>query len=454
MKFGHEFKEALIREGFPTEWVDSAIPYAQLKKVLKKVSSELQEIGLDPATLARFTSDPGRGDGRRGSEEGVVGYKYDFEGHQKDFRPKLKLFFEGDLAVNATLSPDTRAFLKNLVVKHESSSGDNAARSIPDSVEERALSGKPLATTYGPGVREVEINLTFDSEFFDLIQGNVTVLDRLQAEQQTVIATEIVELSKELTSITQPPTRSKFRNKSDMYKWRELFNIYLQAEIFFSTREADSGSRRAAKAADQLDWFQSEVMRQGILTDFKLPGSRQALHRFVRINVALLRNIKYQELQQMALGKINKKFKKRTHLDASISDVLKLDPIMSDTMAKAVCAQVSQDLVKLVPQLDDYDCPICTEIAFRPIRLRCTHVLCIRCTVLLQRQRKGKCPICREDVVLLADTDSIDEELQAFQKKNFPEEVRQKRIEMETAYGIEQFGVHYKHPSESKCAIM
>jgi E3 ubiquitin-protein ligase BAH len=139
-------------------------------------------------------------------------------------------------------------------------------------------------------------------------------------------------------------------------------------------------------------------------------------------------------------------------------------------MAKAVCAQLTEDLIKLTPQLDDYLCPICLTIAFRPIRMKCRHVLCIRCTVLLQRQNKGSCPICREDVIMLANTgdfystslykrrltnlDNIDKKLQTFQKQHFPEETRQKRIDIETADGIEQFGVLYKHPSESKCAIM
>ena len=84
MKFAHEFKAALVEEGFPTHWVESAIPYSQLKKVLKKVSTELQEIGLDPATLAQFNPEPGQEleqGGRRGSGEGSVAYKYDFEGN-------------------------------------------------------------------------------------------------------------------------------------------------------------------------------------------------------------------------------------------------------------------------------------------------------------------------------------------------------------------------------------
>lgn len=73
-------------------------------------------------------------------------------------------------------------------------------------------------------------------------------------------------------------------------------------------------------------------------------------------------------------------------------------------MAKAVCAQVNQDLVKLIPQLDDYLCPICFTIAYRPIRMSCRHVICIRCTVYMQRRRQGACPICRENVIMEANT--------------------------------------------------
>lgn len=36
---------------FPAHWVAQAIPYSQLKKCLKKVQRELQELGLDQETL-------------------------------------------------------------------------------------------------------------------------------------------------------------------------------------------------------------------------------------------------------------------------------------------------------------------------------------------------------------------------------------------------------------------
>lgn len=81
MKFAHEFKAALVQEGFPPHWVESAIPYSQLKKILKKVSRELQEIGLDPATLAHFDPNPSHQfpHGRSGSIEGAA-YQYVLEG--------------------------------------------------------------------------------------------------------------------------------------------------------------------------------------------------------------------------------------------------------------------------------------------------------------------------------------------------------------------------------------
>lgn len=77
---------------------------------------------------------------------------------------------------------------------------------------------------------------------------------------------------------------------------------------------------------------------------------------------------------------------------------------MTESMAKAVCAQMSVDLVSIVPQVDDHLCPICFTIYWKPIRMKCKHVFCIRCTVLMQRQKKKFCPLCREDVIMLADT--------------------------------------------------
>ncbi len=85
-----------------------------------------------------------------------------------------------------------------------------------------------------------------------------------------------------------------------------MFDIYLQAGIFFSTNELDHGNRSGAMAAEKLNWFQSEVMRRGIKKSFKLLESHEALKRFTNINIELLKNLKFQEVNQQAITKILK----------------------------------------------------------------------------------------------------------------------------------------------------
>ena len=198
-------------------------------------------------------------------------------------------------------------------------------------------------------------------------------------------------------------------------------DIYLQAGIFFSTNELDHGSRDSTVALRQLQWFQTEVTKRKLVESCKLPASHQALERFVSINVTLLRNLKFHEINRTAIVKILKstspplprvvtnrctEFDKRTQLGATRQTFPKLiqsDSTMSETMAMDVCSQVTQDLIKIVPQLDDYLCPICFSVSWRPIRMKCRHIFCIRCTVVMQRQRKRFCPLCRGQVIMEAD---------------------------------------------------
>lgn len=159
-----------------------------------------------------------------------------------------------------------------------------------------------MALSHNPLIQKVEIPLTFDSEFFAILQGDVSSLDALQAGEQKALSDEIIALSREVTTLTKPTKLSK----SDLYQWRELFAIYIEAGIFFSIQERDCGSRDSTAAVKQLQWFQSEATKRGLANSFKLPASRKALDRFIKINVSLLRNLKFQEINQRAIFKILK----------------------------------------------------------------------------------------------------------------------------------------------------
>lgn len=82
MKFAHEYRKALLKDGFPPHWVNSAIPYAQLKKCIKKVESELRSLGLNPTTLAQLMPEENYENSEANLQNGVA-FQYDFKGTLK-----------------------------------------------------------------------------------------------------------------------------------------------------------------------------------------------------------------------------------------------------------------------------------------------------------------------------------------------------------------------------------
>lgn len=156
----------------------------------------------------------------------------------------------------------------------------------------------------GSGVRVVEVPLAFTTEFFEVLYDDVAELEKVQAKQQEKIQNEIVELSAEIRKLSRP-SKTRFKT-SDMYRWRELFDIYLEANIFFSTREIDHGRRTGEIAAQKLGWFQNEVNRRGLLQSFRIPQSLVAVQKFIDINVQILLNLKFTDINQRAISKILK----------------------------------------------------------------------------------------------------------------------------------------------------
>jgi len=100
---------------------------------------------------------------------------------------------------------------------------------------------------------------------------------------------------------------------------------------------------------------------------------------------------------------------------------------------------MSSKLLAILPQLDDYLCPICQSISVKPVRLSCSHVFCVRCLVKLQRKAKRFCPMCRSDVVLSADSTNLDYGLLNFLRLYFPKEAKEKQKENEDEVVQEQW---------------
>ena len=102
---------------------------------------------------------------------------------------------------------------------------------------------------------------------------------------------------------------------------------------------------------------------------------------------------------------IETEFDKRTALGVQkkFPEIVAAEPFLAETMAKAICFKLAEDVLSRVPHLNDYLCPVCFNIAYKPVRLRCGHIFCICCLIVMQRARNKFCPLCRGEVVMEAD---------------------------------------------------
>ncbi|KAH6844908.1 SPX domain-containing protein [Chaetomium sp. MPI-CAGE-AT-0009] len=426
MKFGHAFQEALAADSYPQHWVEKAIPYRQLKKILGKVRDELIKKGYDPDTLHQLLAD-------RNAE-----YRLETD----DFhllRPRL--------VVRPSLSLEHAAEAES----------PRETPSRPDS----AGAARPPESVQGHEGHEadewVKIPLNSDARFFGLLQTDVTQLDTLQAEERQSMNDKIKTLGTEIAQVAKPRKGVLNLSKSDLYRWREIFELYLAAQVFFSTYEVASGLRKSEKAQKQLVWFQEEVNKRQLPQKFKIESSATAYAQFLALNATLLQNLQFQELNQTAVTKIIKKFDKRTSLGVkgTFPKVMYSASFISETISKDICAQLAREVVSLVPQVVDYSCTICLSLCWLPIRLDCQHLFCIRCMIKMQNQNKRYCPLCRADVVQKANETHIDDKLVRYLERWFPKETKEKQVYNEIERRRELFGdIYVGSKDPAPCTVM
>ncbi|TKY84847.1 hypothetical protein EX895_005927 [Sporisorium graminicola] len=126
--------------------------------------------------------------------------------------------------------------------------------------------------------------------------------------------------------------------------------------------------------------------------------------------------------------------------------------ILSESLPHILLSLVTTTLLPILPAVDDYSCAICTSVAWRPVRLDCSHLFCLRCLVKLQRQGKDDCPLCRApSVVKTADRRNMDEDADKYLQTWFPREVKEKSKDNEKdrrQEDLEALGLR-----EEKCVI-
>ncbi|KAF3479978.1 RING-14 protein [Arthroderma uncinatum] len=446
MKFGHSYVSTLENEGFPSQWVRSAISYRQLKKCIKRVQSELLSLGLSPDVLNRFwLEDDGLSEGDDHSALARVGFAYSLRECKSSasLRPVLTFAMGPDDKPPSDLLPYPAIAHTDAtsITTNSSRSSTSSTNPCTSNCDKSCTTKTDTEAPY----QSVQIPLSSDSEFFRLLRTGLSNLEDLQAHEKRDLDNQVVLLRDSIVEVTSPS--SKKADQAAIYAWREVFRIYMEMQVFFSTGEVDGGERSSEVARHRLEAFQTQLVKEHHAKKLGRNG-RRILETFMHINLAVLQNLRFQEINGMALNKILKKFDKQTALHAR-SAFTHTGPFSAQSLSRSVCQAITEQILVVVPQLDDYLCPVCFTISFKPVKLKCSHVFCIRCLIIMQRAQQDHCPMCRAQVVMEATSKNLDHKLLDFLQASFPKETKAKQRENERAAMVDVYG----EPAEA-CNMM
>ncbi|KAF8901141.1 hypothetical protein CPB84DRAFT_1915932 [Gymnopilus junonius] len=322
-----------------------------------------------------------------------------------------------------------------------------------------------LDTSSSDNMHEIIIPLVSDTEFYSMLMGTLKTISVNLSKMHAEFCKTLESLSRTIADSSHPASVAasfhphsrldadagavRVRTgqlKSDLYFWREIFQLYLEAEVFENVGEAKRGETSVEESERRLQLFVDRVTQHGIMGDhhkFRRMQSADALQDFLNLNLFILNVKKFSHANSEATRKILKKHAKRTALfypglqpgvsSPSPTDqaVLALVPSSSSgstpfSLARILAQAIGETLLPIIPSIEDYSCLICTSLAFKPIRLSCGHLFCVRCLVKMQKRNQGDCPMCRARVVLSADRSNVDWALLNFMQDWFPIEAKEK----------------------------
>ena len=93
-----------------------------------------------------------------------------------------------------------------------------------------------------------------------------------------------------VVNVHTPPTLALTSSKSDLYSWRQIFQLYVDTEVFESRSERTRGERSIEDAEERLNVFVQRMTERGFMSGhaLKLKESRQALETFLQLNSFIL----------------------------------------------------------------------------------------------------------------------------------------------------------------------
>lgn len=317
MHFGKTFEQLLAT--LPDEYQKQAIDYKKLKKLIRAVVTELNAAGLTPEVLHELLEGDGKGKqrafGERPSDIHFRKALYELNRESDAIVPHLKVWLPGpskpervghihELSDETSTSPDETPVLapKPLHPDRGHRRGGSLlwtlqhAKATPESLAADAwdddsppaepanvpLPPSPPSSPTSPNEEATEIALPADAAFFALLSRYIAQIAQMQQEMSDGFLDSVRELAKEVSLSA--------RRQGDLYAWRDLFALWVQAEVFENTSERARGERPLAEAEDRLGDFARAVAKRGLgdRRTLKRTESRAAVEKFLELNLVVL----------------------------------------------------------------------------------------------------------------------------------------------------------------------
>lgn len=140
----------------------------------------------------------------------------------------------------------------------------------------------------GVPTHEIIVPLTSDTAFYRVLVSALQSLSEHQKKVQEEFTQTVQHLTLDISNVSRPS--SSRREKSDLHAWRQIFQMWVDAQIFESNVERDRGERSVDETESRLTEFANKVVQHGLgdRRTLRRKESRNALERFLQINVLLL----------------------------------------------------------------------------------------------------------------------------------------------------------------------
>ncbi|OUM70515.1 hypothetical protein PIROE2DRAFT_37332 [Piromyces sp. E2] len=300
--------------------------------------------------------------------------------------------------------------------------------------------------------KRVEILLESDTSFLNKMVTIFKNLTNFEKDCRSLFETNINATKKMLKEVSAP-------GKQDTYPWRNINRLYRETDVWTHNGKVNTWEQ----ATDKFELFKTKAVN--FTKKFKMEDSTIVFDQFLKLNQDAITLKQFYEINQTAIYMILKDHDKDTKLNAceGLPFFVNTD-FFSDNACKRFTYEITHSLLNIIPDPEKYSCPICQELAYKPIRLNCNHLFCLKCLIRAQKKNLDNCPVCRaKDAVKNATSKNLDKKLLNILTTDFPREIRARKKqlkeitqqqELEEAREMAAQPVSFKESEEENCIIM